>query len=149
LGKVIQMEHPELRCTLVDLDPGRGKEQIDDLMSELNSQTTETQVTWREGERRVARLSRMARPRPAAAPRIHAQASYLITGGCGALGLEVAQWLARLGARRLVLVGRSGVTDRAAQVIGRIERQGTDVLVIQADITRRDEVAGLLSKIAA
>jgi acyl transferase domain-containing protein/acyl carrier protein len=149
LGKVIQMEHPELRCALIDLDPSRSAEQVDDLMSELNSQTEENQVAWRQGERRVARLGRMACLLPAEPPRIPAQASYLITGGCGALGLEVAQWLARFGARRLILVGRSRVTDRAAQVIDRIERQGTRVLAIQADITRRDEVVGLLSKIDA
>jgi thioester reductase-like protein len=33
-------------------------------------------------------------------------AAYLITGGAGALGLQVAGWMARLGARKLALVGR-------------------------------------------
>ena len=36
-----------------------------------------------------------------------ADASYLITGGLGALGLEAAEWLAERGAGHLVLVGRS------------------------------------------
>jgi acyl transferase domain-containing protein/NADPH:quinone reductase-like Zn-dependent oxidoreductase len=44
-----------------------------------------------------------------AAPRLPVcgDASYLITGGLGALGLEVAAWLVERGARHLVLTGRS------------------------------------------
>ena len=40
-------------------------------------------------------------------------ASYLITGGRGALGLKVAHWMAGRGARHLVLAGRQPVPDRA------------------------------------
>jgi hybrid polyketide synthase / nonribosomal peptide synthetase FtdB len=38
--------------------------------------------------------------------------AYLITGGLGALGLEAARWLAAHGARRVVLMSRSGVPPR-------------------------------------
>ena len=36
-------------------------------------------------------------------------ASYLVTGGLGVIGLEIARWLAQNGARHLVLAGRTGV----------------------------------------
>src|SRR5204863_8581953 len=35
-------------------------------------------------------------------------ATYMITGGCGGFGLEVAKWMASEGARHLLLIGRSG-----------------------------------------
>ena len=38
--------------------------------------------------------------------------TYLITGGLGALGLEVADFLVEQGARRLVLVSRRAVPPR-------------------------------------
>jgi phthiocerol/phenolphthiocerol synthesis type-I polyketide synthase A len=44
--------------------------------------------------------------------RCRPDAAYLITGGLGALGLLMADWLADLGARRLVLAGRSGLPPR-------------------------------------
>ncbi|HKQ61796.1 MAG TPA: polyketide synthase dehydratase domain-containing protein, partial [Candidatus Polarisedimenticolaceae bacterium] len=44
-----------------------------------------------------------SRPEPAA---IRDDASYLVTGGLGGLGLEVARWLVARGARSLVLAGR-------------------------------------------
>src|SRR5918997_1056019 len=45
-----------------------------------------------------------------------ADASYLITGGLGGLGLEVARWMVRQGARRLVLLGRSPLPARAGWI---------------------------------
>lgn len=35
--------------------------------------------------------------------------SYIIAGGLGGLGLELAQWLIQRGAQKLVLTSRSGV----------------------------------------
>ena len=39
------------------------------------------------------------------------QKSYLIVGGLGGFGLELAQWLANRGCTKLVLTSRSGVTN--------------------------------------
>ena len=44
--------------------------------------------------------------------RCRADAAYLITGGLGALGLVIADWLAERGARRIILAGRSGLPPR-------------------------------------
>lgn len=37
--------------------------------------------------------------------------SYIITGGLGGFGLELAQWLTDRGARKLVLTSRSGIRN--------------------------------------
>lgn len=37
--------------------------------------------------------------------------SYIITGGLGGFGLELAHWLTERGARRLVLTSRSGIRN--------------------------------------
>ena len=69
-------------------------------------------MAFRAGRRLVARLVRHQEHDPAGraleAPLpFRAGASYLITGGLGGLGLEVARWMVRQGARRLILLGRS------------------------------------------
>ncbi|HMG56671.1 MAG TPA: SDR family oxidoreductase, partial [Kofleriaceae bacterium] len=75
----------------------------------------EDQLALRAGQRYALRLERAPELAevPAAAPlRLRADASYLITGGLGALGLQVARWMVEHGARRLVLMGRSGLPPR-------------------------------------
>lgn len=37
--------------------------------------------------------------------------AYIITGGLGGFGLELAQWLTERGARKLVLTSRSGIKN--------------------------------------
>ncbi len=65
-------------------------------------------MAYRGGERYLARL----RPRPAVphAPlQLRADGTYLLTGGLGGIGLELASWLVRRGVRQLVLVSRRGL----------------------------------------
>ena len=74
------------------------------------------------------------------------EGTYIITGGIGALGLEVADFLVEKGARRLVLVSRRGLPPRgdwdgltgsigaAAQKIKYLENLGTTIYVVAADI---------------
>ena len=84
----------------------------------------------------------------AADMRIRPDATYLITGGLGALGLETARWLASRGAAQLVLVGRSAASAAAQTQIGELERAGVRVKILCADIAQASEVARLLAAIA-
>jgi NADPH:quinone reductase-like Zn-dependent oxidoreductase/SAM-dependent methyltransferase/acyl carrier protein len=75
-------------------------------------------------------------------------ATYLITGGLGGFGLKTAQWLVENGARHLVLTGRRGIYSPEGQdAVERMRRAGARVLVAQADVSNRDQVAGLLEEI--
>lgn len=86
-------------------------------------------------------------PRP---PGIHADAAYLVTGGTGGLGLEIAQWLADAGATRIDLVGRRAVLDEAAMArIDELLERGVEVCVHQADLSERDNVRRLISQLSA
>jgi NADPH:quinone reductase-like Zn-dependent oxidoreductase/acyl carrier protein len=60
-------------------------------------------------------------------------ATYWITGGLGALGLETARWLVRRGARYLVLSGRRPPGTAAEACIRGFEQLGVTVRVFQAD----------------
>lgn len=78
---------------------------------------------------------------------IRPDASYLITGGLGALGLQVAQWLARKGAKNLVLTGRSKPNNTAQNLIRELQQDGVDVLVTSCDLTDETEVIQLFQQI--
>jgi acyl transferase domain-containing protein len=75
-------------------------------------------------------------------------ATYLITGGLGGLGLKLAHWLVDRGARHLVLLGRSGVSDAARSQLDDLNRPGVTVAVRKCDIGSREEIAAVLSNVA-
>jgi acyl transferase domain-containing protein/NAD(P)-dependent dehydrogenase (short-subunit alcohol dehydrogenase family)/acyl carrier protein len=95
--------------------------------------------------RHVGKIALIA-PRPFA---IDPAASYLVTGGFGALGLRTAQWLADRGARQLVLVGRRSPSVDAAAAIAALRSSGVQVTTAQADVTDDTTMANLLGKLVA
>ena len=149
LGRTIALEHPELDCSLLDLDPGRGADAALDLLGELEAPDAERQIAFRGGDRYVARLVRSGfDAAPALAFRFEPSASYLITGGLGGLGLSAAGWMVGQGARHLALVGRRPPTEDTKAAIRAMEAQGAEVLVCSADVSRQDDVRRVLAEIA-
>ena len=152
LGKVIALEHPELRTVRLDLDPAApADENVQSLLAEIRAADREDQVAWRRGIRHVPRLEPFAGNVSAQAAQkaleIDPDASYLITGGLGGLGLEVAQWLAAQGASHLVLTGRSGVAERARPVVERLTEDGVQVAILKGDIAEEQDAIRLIETI--
>ncbi|MGI9454936.1 MAG: SDR family NAD(P)-dependent oxidoreductase, partial [Aeoliella sp.] len=82
-------------------------------------------------------------------PLVRQDASYLITGGFGALGQLVAHWLADQGAGGLVLVSRSKPTKDQSKAIEALEAKGTKVLALQADVVNLDSLQRGLAQLPA
>ena len=149
LGRVIALEHPDLSCVRIDLDPRGGLDQATDLCGELVcDDRSEEEIAFRDGERLVLRLSRCeTRHKSGSLDVARGEGSYLITGGLTGLGLATARWLVSQRARYLVLAGRSAPSEEARLAIGEMERAGARVLVVQADVSRREDVDRLLGQI--
>jgi acyl transferase domain-containing protein/NADPH:quinone reductase-like Zn-dependent oxidoreductase/acyl carrier protein len=149
LGRVIALERPELHCLRLDCDPDASpQETARALLAELGAGDGEDQVAYRQGRREVPRLVRAAEA-PVKPLTLRADASYLITGGFGGLGLRVAHWLVEHGARHLVLCGRRGLPAEAHTAVAALEGLGATVLCAQADISSQDGVQRLLERITA
>ena len=78
-------------------------------------------------------------------PQIQSDATYLITGGLGALGLQLAQWLITQGARHLALLGRSTPSDHAQHIIHTLEQTGATIHCLQADVANFNELQDTLT----
>ncbi|MEV6280241.1 SDR family NAD(P)-dependent oxidoreductase [Nocardia sp. NPDC051832] len=79
---------------------------------------------------------------------VRPDATYLITGGCGAFGLATARWLAARGAGHLVLAARRGAaTDAARDQLRAWASAGIDVTVAQVDVADLDQVRTLVHTI--
>ncbi|WP_394849275.1 SDR family NAD(P)-dependent oxidoreductase [Pendulispora brunnea] len=75
-------------------------------------------------------------------------ASYLVTGGLGGFGLEVARWLIAQGARHLALVGRRGEdTPGAQQALTELRARGAEVRVFAADAGSRSQVQDVVDAV--
>lgn len=155
--------HPLYLGDVVDENPHRIREMLVELVKGLEGGTLEIpphRVFPIEGAIDAFRfmaqskhigkvvLSQEDSGKPRSDDIVTSDATYLITGGLGGLGLEVAKWLAAQGAAHLVLVGRRGATGDAAEAVRELQDSGVDVTVAQADISDIDQVATLLDEVA-
>jgi amino acid adenylation domain-containing protein len=73
-------------------------------------------------------------------------ATYLITGGLGGLGLLVAEWIVRQGARHVGLVSRRAPSREVMDKLERMRESGATIAVITADVADREEVAAFVDE---
>ncbi len=133
-------EAGRLRSIPVTTFPAREVEQAFSLM--VASEHVGKVVVRMEGERVSAHSGarRTLFPDP--------DATYLITGGTGGFGLELAVWLAENGVGGLALVSRSGVaTDEARAAVRRMESCGTRVVVGRVDVTDPKQVDSFVTSL--
>lgn len=109
----------------------------------------EDQIVLRDGKRFVARLRRLPPEDPEQdAVKFRADATYLITGGLGMLGLKIAHWLVEeQGVRYVVLMGRRGASDTAQETLASLKALGAHIHIIKADISIEADVHRLLKEI--
>ncbi|GHG75414.1 type I polyketide synthase [Comamonas sp. JC664] len=146
-GRAAAIEHTELHCRTVDLEP--GDDALARLFHLMAEPPEENAIAVRDGRLLGARLVRPAKaPEQAAPVRIQADGVYLVTGGLGALGLATAEWLAGAGAKHLLLTGRSAPSDEASARLMALTARGVDVTTARADVSRWEDVQRLVEGVA-
>ncbi len=150
LGRVVAQEHPELQCRLLDLDAIPPDDEADQILAEvLTADDSENQRALRAGKtRHVLRLAGAKPSLEFQRPPQTREGTYLITGGMGGLGLEVAGWLVRTGVRHLALLGRHAPSERAEVVMARLRAEGCTVQVYACDVSEGEELAQVLDRIS-
>jgi len=79
---------------------------------------------------------------------VRQDATYLITGGVGAIGLQLASWLGERGARHLALVSRRPPDSEAAlAAIRALTERGAIVRCLQTDVADVDALREVLATI--
>lgn len=147
LGRVLANEHPERWGGLIDLDDDAGDSAARRLLGALSAGDGEDQVALRGDGRLAARLVRASYS--PGAPALRPDATYLITGGLGGVGLAVGRWMLANGARSLALIGRRPPGEAADAALRGLEQDGARVVYLQADVAQPDALAAALATIAA
>jgi phthiocerol/phenolphthiocerol synthesis type-I polyketide synthase D len=151
LVRVLALEHPQLRASVVDVDRQPGA--VDDLVQELIAGGADDEIAWRAGTRLTARLARadlfsrrgdLARRNDEVAF-TRPDGAYIVTGGLTGLGLATAARLAGQGAGRIVLNGRRAPGAEAERVLAELRAGGTSLVVVQGDIAEPEVSTRLVS----
>ena len=145
-GRTADRELGDLPVRMLDL---QEETPVGRLAEELLFPDRETEALYRGGTRRVPRLVRLPGEAPAEAPRLRGDRSYLVTGGLGGIGLQVAGWLAERGAGAVVLNGRRAPDPAAEKQIAALRSRGVAVRLAVADVADPGAVDRMLAEIAA
>lgn len=155
-GRAAALELPQVWGGLADLPPSR-EILADDWIRLINRIATSTdsavkddQFALRDDADFVPRLVRRT-GQPSGAPvALRGDATYLVTGGLGAIGLEIAGYLAAEGAGHLVLTSRRAPNEAVERRINDLrDRHGCEIGVVTADVADPEAVANLLSSVRA
>ncbi|ASJ53861.1 hypothetical protein BP422_10085 [Brevibacillus formosus] len=161
LGKVMNTEYPNVKCRSIDLDVDTDCES---LLAEIYTETATYQVAYRGNKRYVEEFGRCAVEEPVQPLELQEDGLYLITGGTGGIGLEIAKHLASRSKICLGLISRSGLptrevweqlkqsdtdtkTRRIIESVEEIERSGSKIMVCSCDIADEQQVAATLKQL--
>ncbi|HUE04268.1 MAG TPA: SDR family NAD(P)-dependent oxidoreductase, partial [Bryobacteraceae bacterium] len=160
LARTFAVEHPSLWGGIVDLPKqGSAEPLLVLLASAIRKPVGEDQLALRDGRLLAARLARVQLSPLAHRFRWLADATYVITGGFGGLGLALATWLIQQGVRHLALIGHSPLPPREKwdsvaegtrearriAAIRHLEELGAKVYVCCADVGSEESLASCMN----
>jgi len=153
----LRLEHPKMVCKMLEVrlksaGTGAWHGQIREALSaELSTRVQDANAIRYEGlERCIRKLRAFPLENIAdAAPVMREQGVVLITGGAGGLGLIFAEFLAKNYKARLVLTGRSSLSAESEARLDELRNLGAEVVYLLADVSREEEVRGLVGECKA
>ncbi|MBM3807745.1 MAG: SDR family NAD(P)-dependent oxidoreductase [Acidimicrobiia bacterium] len=153
MAVVLSLEHSEWQTVQIDVDRWLTEQGLEHAVDEVLSSASlasgqfENRVAYRDGTRYVARLGPAVIDTQADPVAVRADATYLITGGVGGVGLKIAGWLAARGAGTIVLTGRRGARESAVAEIAALRQRGVRVVVESLEVSDAAQVAALVQRI--
>jgi phthiocerol/phenolphthiocerol synthesis type-I polyketide synthase E len=142
IARTARTEFPTVRHVLIDLDAAATKQRwaataVPRLAAAIGSVPAGDAELALRGDRVLLPRLRPGRVPPGAGPaRIDPAGWYLVIGGLAGVGLECAHALLELGARRLVLCGRSGPGPERAEQLRRLSQEfGADIRTETLDVS--------------
>ncbi|MGA9492826.1 MAG: SDR family NAD(P)-dependent oxidoreductase [Mycobacterium sp.] len=149
-GRAAALELPQLWGGLADLSEGAADEWSRFIDHVVTAPDGEDQIALRDQTVFVPRLIRRVAAPSGTPLQLRDDATYLVTGGLGSIGLEIAGYLAAHGAKHLVLTSRRSPSEAVQQRIDALSAQhGTEFRVVQADVADAHGVARLLATVQA
>jgi acyl transferase domain-containing protein/surfactin synthase thioesterase subunit/acyl carrier protein len=160
---VIEAEYKNVSCRNIDIDLSRGTKEtelVDRVLREIETITSDSLVAFRGYHRWTRQFEKttLAAKMENAPQTLKTGGVYLIVGGLGRVGTEIAKWLADRVQAKIVVLQRTPIpkreewshimaTDaqdsdvrRKIRTIIDIEKRGSEIFPLSADISDKDQV---------
>jgi acyl transferase domain-containing protein len=148
--KVISQECEKVKCRSIDLGAmaaGAPEPRVlERLIEEIESENEEPEVAYRGAWRYVRRYEPVSVDKRGIDTVLRKGDVYLITGGTGGIGIEVAEYLCRKRESKVVLVSRNGLDGVGGEGLKRIEGLGSQVMVERADVADEAEMERVVER---
>ncbi|MGA4722142.1 SDR family NAD(P)-dependent oxidoreductase [Fictibacillus nanhaiensis] len=162
LGKTINLEYPHITCRAVELD---DLTRIDVLVEELYSDQTIYKAAYREDIRYIEEFTEVdLKSLEKQKLNYKEDGVYVITGGTGGIGLEIAKSIASKHPVKLALIGRTKLPKRddwhkilesnanekfshQIRMIEHIESLGSTVMTYACDVSNTNQLTDTLDQI--
>jgi non-ribosomal peptide synthase protein (TIGR01720 family) len=165
--KVIPQQYPNITCRNIDVLIPTSKtflenQLIEQLLQELNTLSLDAVVAYRGHHRWVQTFEPFRCEN--ATPPLRQEGVYLITGGLGGIGLELAEYLAQTVRAKLILIGSSAFPtyqqwdewlathneeDKHSRKILKLrffEQLGAEVMTLSADIASESQMQAVINQ---
>ena len=143
----VSTENRNLAGRTMHTDVKRMDELADQLVQEFALETSDFGVKYQGGSRFAYRMKEYPAEQKKDGLSFVQNGRYLITGGCGGLGCQIAQYLAEKYKAELILVGRSESDSRTQNILEDLRKRGGKAEYIKADISGIEGCRHLQEKI--
>ena len=122
--KTLAQEQPGVRCAYLDIDNTNPTEATSCIHRELEHKLPAVEVAYRNGQRFVSCLEKIAFDPFSTSIPLRNNGLYVITGGLGGIGVEIAQLLQTQYQAHLILTGRNPLdaSEEKAQSLNRLQK---------------------------
>jgi amino acid adenylation domain-containing protein len=150
--KCLEKEHPELNIHIFDLDGAGGSSQLKSFWEALWAGTIERETVFRNNRLYVPRLVPLGPSQDGFQSSdenwgFNSNATYLITGGFGGVGMETVAWMVVHGVKHLVLLGRNDPGSLVCKKIDEFQQQGIQILGKKVDVNNFEALSKALSDV--
>ncbi|MBD2435877.1 type I polyketide synthase [Nostoc sp. FACHB-110] len=169
--KTIPQEYANISCRSLDIVlPAAGtvaeKQLVEQILAEFSAQEFESAIAYR-GHHRWVQSYQPLRLNHDQTPKLRTAGVYLITGGLGGIGLEIAEYLAKTFKAKLILISSStfpsqnewqqwlinhDAQDKISSKIRKLEelaQLGAEILVLRADVADSEQMQTAITQATA
>ena len=151
LSKSLTQEHPRYQICVMGIDPSLELSVIADKTVKEMIHGKDVHVRHQSDERWVEHYiieaSETQEDQPQTSKEkitsagLRYQGVYLITGGFGQLGFIIAEYFAKNYKAKLILTGRSVLTEAKQKKLRQLEAYGAEILYLSGDVSNRETVS--------
>jgi acyl transferase domain-containing protein/acyl carrier protein len=147
MGKIMALEHPELWGGNIDIQ--MSEQSIETLFNEmsLDEHINDPVAIRNNGKSYSAKLKEIRLNKQTSPIIIKPNATYLITGGLGSLGLITAKWLIDKGAKHILLSGRKGPGPDIKEKIVLMTKDDVHIDTQQLDVSDLSSISNAFEQI--